>query len=116
MQLALNNSMTNNANFQCYTIHIRHYEVNVNQLDPCMDVTGEPHLLFPMSMMTMLALECCLASSNHEVRCSNVSRLCTQTHTPKQGHIRMISTHIKVFIHIMCAESKYKNYDLQVHC
>ena len=35
-------------------------------------------LLFPMSMMTMLELECCLASSNHVVRCSNVSRLDTQ--------------------------------------
>ena len=32
-------------------------------------------LLFPMSMMTMFELECCLASSNHVVRCSNVSRL-----------------------------------------
>ena len=34
-----------------------------------------PHLLFPISMMTMLALECCLASSNQVVKCSNVSRL-----------------------------------------
>ena len=33
------------------------------------------HLLFPMSMMTILELECCLASSSHVVRCSNVSRL-----------------------------------------
>lgn len=37
------------------------------------------YLLFPMSMMTMLELECCLASSNHVVRCSNVSRLGTHT-------------------------------------
>lgn len=33
------------------------------------------HLLLPISMITMFELECCLASSNHEVRCSNVSRL-----------------------------------------
>ena len=37
------------------------------------------HLLFPMSMMTILELECCLASSSHVVRCSNVSRLKMET-------------------------------------
>jgi hypothetical protein len=31
------------------------------------------NLLFPMSMMTMLELECCLASSNHVVKWLNVS-------------------------------------------
>ena len=36
--------------------------------------------LFPINMMVMLELECCLASSSHEVRWLKVSRLCRQTH------------------------------------
>ena len=38
----------------------------------------QAYLLFPMSMMTMFELECCLASSSHVVRCSNVSFLKTE--------------------------------------
>ena len=73
----------NNTNFNAtrcphalqLTLHGEH------ESEPSMGVTTEAHLLFPRSITTILALECSLASSSHELRCSNVSRLCTQTYT-----------------------------------
>lgn len=60
-------------------------EVSMN-ISPCSLAKASPSslftslrdsrsLLFPMSMITMLELECCRASSNHEVRWLKVSRL-----------------------------------------
>ena len=43
-------------------------------LNHCFFKSGN-YLLFPISMMTMFELECCLASSSHVVRWLNVSLL-----------------------------------------
>lgn len=48
------------------------------------------YLLFPISMITMLELECCRASSNHEVRWLKVSRLQQKSlESGSEAHFKM---------------------------
>lgn len=58
------------------------------------------HLLLPMSMMTMLDVECCRASSSHEVRWLNVSRLAHAHITHTEHHVILYFTQYTYILRI----------------
>lgn len=64
------------------------------------------HLLFPISIMTMLELECWRASSSHVVKWLKVSRLHKQCHDAILNHNTAPNiTHIQNYVKLWAAEN-----------
>ena len=80
---------------QAHCVYTYYIVMKLTCVWPTMEDTD---LLLPMSMMTMLALECCLASSSHDVRCSNVSRL----HRERGGYIHVCTVYNVDCLNLVC--------------